>query len=160
MCVYLKSDMNFETFWITCLIMLFFFNVNQLWFVFLGHMVYFPSCLLYSAATWSVCKVESGLFIPDVKKKTQITNAFTHKGNLRNLVVHELHICYFKASVIPYSYIYFQQLFGNHEFSQKGNLLSMPINSDLFIHINYKLFGHSIITFKRLSFCSIYDSGI
>lgn len=160
MCVYFKSDMNFATFGIACLTILFFFNANQLWFVFLGHMVYFFSSLHCSGTTCSVCRVESSLFIPDVQKKTQTSNAFTHKGSLGNLLVHEPHLCCFKASVIPYSYTYSQELCGNHEFSHKGNLLSMPISSDLFLNINYEVFGHSVMTLKLLSFCSIHDSGI
>lgn len=85
----------------------------------------------------------------------------THiKETLKAWWLQEIHVCYFKASVIPYNYTYFQQLFGNHEFSCKERLLSMPISNDLFIHVNYELFGCSIITFKLSSFCIIYDSGI
>lgn len=126
----------------------FFSMFKQLWFILLGHMVYFPSCLLYSAATWSVCRVESALFIPDVQKKTQTTQTQTHKRSLRSLVVQDLHVCYFKASVIPCSYIQFQQLFGNCEFSYKERLLSMPVSSYLLNHVNYELFGVPSITFK------------
>lgn len=42
---------------------------NQLWFILLGHMVYFLSCLLGPAATWSVLEGWSQLSLHQMFRK-------------------------------------------------------------------------------------------
>lgn len=117
-----------------------------LWFILLGHLIYFPSCLFYSVAVWSICRVESALSIPKVKKKIKTSKTQTYNGSLRNLCKCKSYTFVISKLLSFSKIIHFQLLFRNHESSHEEQLLSMQISSNKFVHINYELLGFSNIT--------------